>query len=316
MARIAKDTDLGLCVDEARKALHAAKKDALSPLRTRLLELARVAPQVLLFEGGVEEERQAMALWWATVQHCQQAITNSHEPCGQCPACLHISAGIHPDVLAFDGRISNTADAENPGPVRALNKENASALKGKLGDTTRSGAKRVVIISGIDISRNAAANALLKVLEEPSPTTIFVLLTPQREQILPTLVSRSWVATLPWPSSHHVETYLHPWEEALAHFLQSGQGWWPMTASKGAVAQELATNVLVLCQKRLITSLNPSSEAGTSGPLTPCFQALSTSKRLTISHMLDEAQEALQYNVNPARVLDALATQLYCLLRT
>ncbi len=313
MARIAKDTDLGLCVDDARKALHAAKKDALSPLRSRLLELAGIAPQVLLFEGGVEEERQAMALWWATVHHCQQA--NNHDPCGQCSACLHIGAGIHPDVLAFDGRISNTADAETPGPVRALNKENASALKGKLGDTTRSGAKRVVIISGIDISRNAAANALLKVLEEPSPTTIFVLLTPQREQILPTLVSRSWVATLPWPSSHHVDAYLRPWEEALAHFLQSGQGWWTMTATKGAVTPDLATNVLVLCQKRLITSLSHTPEIGTTGPLTPCFKTLSTAKRLTISHMLDEAQEALQYSVNPARVLDALATQLYCLLR-
>ncbi len=355
MARNIKETDLGLCVDDARKALRAAYAPSLGALRTTLARLAAMPPQVLLLEGGVEEERQSMALWWACLQHCQQQRHTGHdtalspasgasdtevtpnpaqnalntaaiqhgEPCGQCPACLHIGVRIHPDVLAYDGRISNTVDAENPGPVRALNKENALTLKGKLGDTTRSGAKRVVIIGGIDTTRNAAANALLKVLEEPSPTTIFVLLTAQREQILPTLVSRSWVATLPWPSPHHVDASMRPWEEALATFLQRGQGWWQMTSTKGAVTAEIATNVLVLCQKRLITSLDQDmftaqgsgQNSGQTGPLTTCFSKLSASKRLTVSHLLHTSQEALHYNVNPARVLEQLAAQLYCLLR-
>ncbi len=325
---------MGLCADDARKALAPALNEHLAKARYTLLglvgltpkasasdqaiptscEKTKAPPQVLLLEGGVEAERQAMALWWATVQHCQEprpsAQHSAFEPCGQCPACLHIGMGIHADVLAYDGRISNTADLENPGPVRALNKENAQALKGKMGDTTRSGHKRVVIISGIDTSRSAAANALLKVLEEPSPTTIFVLLTPQREQILPTLVSRSWVYTLPWPPAHHVSAELAPWEQALATFLQRGVGWWPMTSGKGAVTPEMATQVLLLCQKRLLTSLMNTARAAEQGPLTTCFAPLDAQKRLCITQYIDAAQEALHYNVNPSRVLDALAVQL------
>ncbi len=334
MAKIAKDVDTGLCVEDARKALLPALQAHLTSARTTLLRLvsdgdahngSKAPPQVLLLEGGIEEERQAMALWWAAVQHCHVRTTAltptgaqdfspasvSLEPCGTCPACLHIGMRIHADVLAFDGRISNTADAENPGPVRALNKENAQSLKGKMGDTTRSGHKRVVIISGIDMNRSAAANALLKVLEEPSPTTIFVLLTPQREQILPTLVSRSWVYTLPWPQAHYVSAALTPWENALATFLQRGIGWWPMTSGKGSVTPEMATQVLLLCQKRLLTSL--TQDINNQGALSPCFAPLNAQKRFAITQHIDAAQEALHYNVNPARVLDTLAVHLYTL---
>ncbi len=347
MAKIAKDADAGLCVDDARKALAPALQPNLSQARNTLLKLVaqgRTVPQVLLLEGGIEEERQAMALWWATLQHCQtrQAASPTHNspsgntpsispvdyvntdtfeampPCGQCNACLHIGMRIHADIVAYDGRISNTADLENPGPVRALNKENAQALKGKMGDTTRSGQKRVVIISGIDTTRSAAANALLKVLEEPSPTTIFVLLTAQREQILPTLVSRSWVYTLPWPKPHHVDAKLAPWESALATFMQRGTGWWDMTSGKGAVTQEVATHVLLLCQKRLMTTLAHTEQAThmastAQGPLSMCFQHMNAHKRLTVTQYIDAAQEALQYNVTPGRVLDMLAVQLHTL---
>ncbi len=320
MAKIAKDADMGLCVEDARKALLPALEPHLQAARQTLSHIEH-APQVLLLEGGVEKERQAMALWWATLQHCQvrlQAAQNSlppQEPCGQCPSCLHIGMRIHADVLAYDGRISNTEDTENPGPVRALNKENAQTLKGKMGDTTRSGQKRVVIISGIDANRSAAANALLKVLEEPSPTTLFVLLTAQREQILPTLVSRSWVYTLPWPAAHHVSTELTPWEQGLAQFLQSGTGWWTLTAGKGQVTPEIASQVLLLSQKRLLTSLAPhAQQQGNTGPLSRCFAHMNAHKRLAVTQHIDNAAEALQYNVNAARVLDTLAVQLYTVL--
>ncbi len=317
MAKIAKDADMGLCEQDARKALLPALAPQLSAARATLSHIEN-APQVLLLEGGIEAQRQAMALWWATLQHCHERINPESstpiliEPCGQCAACLHIGMRIHADVLAYDGRISNTEDQENPGPVRALNKENAQALKAKLGDTTRSGHKRVVIISGIDTTRSAAANALLKVLEEPSPTTLFVLLTAQREQILPTLVSRSWVYTLPWPPAHVVAPELHPWEQGLAQFLQSGTGWWALTAGKGQVTPEMATQVILLCQKRLLTTLYPQSSQ--SGPLSACFARLDAQARLAVTQHLDAAAEALHYNVNPARVLDNLAVQLHGVL--
>ncbi len=302
-------------IEDAKLAFLPTKQDKLVGARASLAQLAAGAPQVLLLEGGIESERQAMALWWAALQYCQNRRADG-QPCCLCSACLHIGARINPDILAYDGRISNTADEENPGPVRALNKNNAVILKGKLGDNTRSGLKRVVIISGIEEgSRSAAANALLKVLEEPSEVNLFVLLTAQREQILPTLVSRSFVYTLPWPSTHFVPRELKVWEDALALFLQSGQGWWKMTSTKGAVTAELALQILLLCQKRLITTL-AGGNTSSVGALSPIFANLSAQKRLELSQKLDAAGEAVQYNVNPARILDSLAVDIYNLIRS
>ena len=75
--------------------------------------------------------------------------------------------------------------------------DNVRGLKSVISDPPHNPGFRVVILAGIETTRTEAANALLKALEEPSPSTLFVLLTPQREQILPTLVSRSFYFTLP-----------------------------------------------------------------------------------------------------------------------
>ncbi len=313
--RSSKDSEVPIYSAEDVKRTYApALHEHLAGARIALAQLAVKAPQVLLLEGGVESQRQAMALWWAAAQHCQNRQPDG-QPCCRCTACLHIGARIHPDVLAYDGRISNTLDEENPGPIRALNKQNAVILKGKLGDTPRSGLKRIVTICGVEEgSRSAAANALLKVLEEPSPVNLFVLLTAQREQILPTLVSRSFVYTLPWPDTHFVAQELRVWEEALAMFLHSGREWWKMTSTKGAVTTEIALQVLLLCQKRLISTITPGEKSAT-GALSAVFTKLNPQQRLALSQMLDASHECLQYNVTPARVLDSLVVNIYNLTR-
>ncbi len=312
-----------LSVETARAAFTPAWAKHLARVRTVLLSLAHSQPQVLLFEGGTESERQAMARWWAALIHCENATHAPHtscehrEPCEQCLACVQIGAGIYFDVLAYDGRISNKEDEENPGSVRAFTIESARSLKARMGDNSHSNKKRVVIMSGIDISREPAANALLKVLEEPSPNTLFVLLTPQREQLLPTLVSRSWVITLPWPSTRYVDDSLAQWEQSLADFLRTGRDWWPLTAAKGSlgtVDHNKAAQILLLCQKRLLPAL--AGDPTDDSPLAYCFVRVKAEQQWTLARLLDDAQQALQYNVNAARVLDWLATRMYIMFRT
>lgn len=302
--------------EAARQALLPALAPELARTRALLLKMKENPPQVLLLEGGDESLRQAMALWWAASLHCQAPVPappaggETPGPCLSCPACLHIGAGLHLDVLIYDGRISNKDDEENPGPVRAFCMDNARALKARVGDAPHGPGPRVVILSGLNAAREAAANALLKVLEEPSPTTVFVLSTPQREQILPTLVSRSWAATLPWPAPDKPDPDMRPWETALAEFLEQGRGWWHITSAKGAVDQLQAQRMVLACQKALAAAM-----AGTAGnaPLAACFAALPPHGRMAASRLLEEAQEALGYNVSPPRALDWLATQLFAL---
>lgn len=313
-----------LSPEEARRAFDPAFAPGMKRVRDILAPLAEAPPQALLLEGGSEEERAALARWWAALLNCparregggapENAGDGLPGPCLRCPDCLQIGAGAHPDVHAFDGRISNKDDEENPGPVRAFNMENVRALKSRLGDAPHGAGRRVVILSGLSLTRDEAANALLKALEEPSATTVFVLLAPQREQLLPTLVSRSWTLTLPWPAADAVDPSLAPWLDALAGFLAHGRGWLALTAAKGAVDPALAHHVLLACQKSLAAALSgaPRQHAPST---TGYFAALSDAGRAAAGEALARAQEALLCNVNPARVLDWTATQLYSLSR-
>lgn len=299
---------------------------ALTPLMNRsraiLAPLGANPPQCLLFEGGTPQSRMALALWWAARLNCTaDPTTTDNLPCLACDACLRIGSQNHSDILAFDGHISNKEDTENPGPVRAFTMDNVRQLKGLLGDSPRDAKHRVVILTGIDTTRAEAANALLKALEEPSPSTVFVLLSPQREQLLPTLVSRSWVLTLPWPHADApLPPELAPWDDALCRFLQpkgspgSGQGWLDRTATKAAVDLDLALLLLMHCQKMLAQALRaPASAVQSLPPLARFFSYLAAPRRAAAAEVLAQAQEALQATVNPARVLDWLVLQLYAL---
>ncbi len=304
-----KNIEPEFSTQSASVALAPALQEHLGLIRSILCKLQANPPQVLLLEGGDELERLSLARYWATLHHCDEFSTQS-EPCGKCSSCLQIGADIHVDVLVYDGRISNTEDEENPKPIRALSKDNAVNIKSKVANTTSSGKKRIIILNGIDMKRSSAANSLLKVLEEPSPTSVFVLLAPQREQLLATLVSRSWVLTLPWPNTHNTPKELAHFEQGLATFLQEGTKWFNLTSAKGAVDANMATQVVLLCQKCLLSAL---AKENNSSPLVSCLAKLNDAQRITLTRMFDEAQESLLYNVHPARVLDALATQMFTL---
>lgn len=290
--------------------LPAVAGSAFDRLKTVLARLGNAPPQVLLLEGGNEEQRLDMARYWAARCNCPQAVGRENaSPCLICPVCLQIASGEYLDLAAYDGRISNREDEENPGLVRAFSMERVRELKSRLRDAPHGQGRRVVLLMGLGLNRDEAANALLKALEEPSPGTVFVLLAPQREQLLPTLVSRSFCLTLPWPDSRTRDAALAPWEEALAAFLRDGQGFLDKTSARGAVDQALAEGLLLACQKALSRVL--AGEA--ASPLDAALAALDERGRAVCCRWLAEAQDMLRHGVTPARVLEALAARLFVL---
>lgn len=291
--------------DAARAAFAAALAADMEHPRHILSRLSGQPPQVLLLEGGSAAARDALARYWAALLLCPHAALG--EPCLHCSTCLRLGILAYTDFLAYDGRISNREDEENPGPVRACSIKNIRELKSRLGDTPHEGLRRIVQLSGLDRSRDEAANALLKVLEEPSPHTCFVLLVAQREQLLPTLVSRSWTLTLPWPDIHHIDADLLPWLDALAGFMEHGRGWLEGTAAKGAVDTALAERVLVGCGKALGAALGKQPDSLLSRQLA----AFSPAAQAELAIVLAHAQEELACAVTPARILDSLAVQLH-----
>ena len=311
MTRLSSDHNAQFSREQALQAFAPALE--LVALRQVLLRLADAPPQVLLLEGGVENTRAAVARWWAALLNCSAG--GPQGPCLHCADCLHIGAGEHLDLIALDGRISNKEDKEDeekPGPVRALTMERVQNLRKQLGEAPRGAGRRVVIMAGLEAqNRIAAANALLKTLEEPLPHSVFVLLVPQREQLLPTLVSRSWALTLPWLATAEFSSAAREWESALARFLEEGGGWFERTSTRGlelARVQEL----LLACQKALAAVL-----AGqTDRELARCFASRLDAHGLhAAGELLGRMQDALQYAVNPAWAADALATELHALVR-
>ena len=277
-------------------------------IRTALSRLGGQPPQVLLLEGGNEASRWACALFWAMRVNCPN-VGNDSAPCLACPTCQQIRAGEHVDLLAYEGRISNREDSENPGLVRALNMDNIRDLKACLG-TAPHGRMRVVVLLGLTNQRGGAANALLKQLEEPTANTRFVLLTPQREQLLPTLVSRSFCLSLPWPDRHSTDPAVAAWEDDVALFLTTGRGLLDKLTARGAVDATLAAGLVLAMQKALARVLAGEQ---TGHALDSALARLDAKGLATCKHWLDDAQDMLAFAVTPARVMEALVMNL-CLL--
>lgn len=281
-------------------------------VRGYLEQLAANAPQVLLIEGGSADEREAMALWWATRLNCQE----SPAPCLMCNTCTQFISRNNRDLFFLDGR---------QGSIKI---DDVRAVRAVLGEPPRGGGKRIVIISEAQSLGIEAANALLKSLEEPRPSTSFVLLAPQREHLLPTLVSRSWVLTLAWcdalsgakntpaeNAQHNAQTVdetemrVQTWLSALTNFARTGTGWFEKTSVKGALNAQTAERILSGVQRALVAALRGETDHSALASL--LGTALTAQERARLDTALGEAQEALIYTVNPALTLDWLATQLF-----
>ena len=190
--------------------------------------------------------------------------------------------------------------------------ETVRELRTILGEAPRGDGKRVVILAEAQSLGVEAANALLKSLEEPRPGVCFLLLAPQRERLLPTLVSRGWVVTLAWPKAGTPSTpELLQWEEALAEFMASGRGWLDKTSGKGAVDAALARRIVLSVQKAQ-AALHAGRDGG---PLGQRLAILPEAGHLHVNDLLAQCQESLDYMVSPPLVLNWLATKLHIVYR-
>ncbi len=263
-------------------------------IRTILDRLGAEPPQVLLFEGGSADDRQAAALYWAQRLNCAAGV----RACGECAACGQIAAGVYRDLFVFNGREGNIKVEEVREAIPVFSQAPAG------------GRKRVVLFLEGQMFTEATANTLLKSLEEPNPATCFVLTAPQRERLLPTLVSRSWVMTLAWPEAAGPQGEAGgEWVAALAEFAATGKGWFARTAGKGAVDKNAALSAVLACQADLARAMRGEAGHGLAAELDRVLGAEGLRK---LDLALGHAQDALTLPtpVNPALVLDWLATRV------
>lgn len=218
------------------------------------------------------------------------------------------------DLFFFDGRAGSIGYDGEPNNTGTIKIEWIRELRSVLGEPPRAEKKRVVVLFEAQSLSIAAANALLKSLEEPRPNTSFLLLAPQRERLLPTLVSRSWVVTLAWPigeAPSALSDEVHEWAGILANFMVEGTGLMAKTGTRGALDATLAMHLLVHCQHELANAITGRK----SGELARLFAQIDMGRQRKLDEVFSECQDSLNALVSPPLVIDWLGTKLYLLAK-
>lgn len=127
-----------------------------------------------LFSGPRGTGKTSTARILAKALNCAQL--DAGEPCGTCESCSAITAQTSFAVIELDAASNNGVEAMRDLVARAA-----------LGTT---GLRKVYIIDEVHMLSTAAANTLLKTLEEPPPHVVFVLATTEPQKVLPTIKSR------------------------------------------------------------------------------------------------------------------------------
>ncbi|MGH9044337.1 MAG: DNA polymerase III subunit gamma/tau, partial [Acidimicrobiales bacterium] len=128
-----------------------------------------------LFSGPRGTGKTSAARVLAKALNCTRR--SDAEPCGACESCSAIANGSSLDVRELDAASNNGVEA-----MRDLVSHAALATPGRW---------KLYIVDEVHMLSVAAANALLKTLEEPPPHVVFVLATTDPQKVPPTVRSRT-----------------------------------------------------------------------------------------------------------------------------
>jgi DNA polymerase-3 subunit delta' len=142
-------------------------------------------------------------------------------PCGQCRSCQRILEGKHADItpIGLDSKKEIGID-----DIRGLQRiANLPPYEGKY---------KVFIIDNAEYLSTEAANSLLKILEEPPQSVVWLLLAAEEEHLLPTIISRCQRLELkPVPSEKVQEALVNSYNveinraKLLAQLCRGRLGW-------------------------------------------------------------------------------------------
>ena len=172
-----------------------------------LLASAKI-PSALLFYGPQGVGKLLAARELAKTLACEAFESSGAAPglleaapaaapraCGACVSCGMAERGIHPDVRVLDARYqAGLREKEIDRDVERQREWLVSTirtLRSEMERRSMSGGWKAAIVDDAHRMNPEAQNALLKMLEEPPDRTVWILVTDQRERLLPTIVSRT-----------------------------------------------------------------------------------------------------------------------------
>lgn len=185
-------------------------------------------PQALLINGALGIGKLHLA---QTFMHALLCENSQHGgfACGKCSSCLLLKASTHPDFMEITPE--EVGKNITIGQIRDLME--------KLSLKPQFERYRVVLIHPADALNNAAANAFLKYLEEPTERTILILVTHRMNKLPATIKSRCQKFTMAMPEKNLVLQWLSQQTSNAEIVLNLAQGS-PLLAQQYATDEHLA----------------------------------------------------------------------------
>jgi len=292
--------------------------------RRRLHEALARPVHAYLFAGPAGTGKFTAARAFAQGLVCEATVcdpeTGLLDACGACPTCVATQRDQHPDV-----RIWTRGETDKTFKVELVRE-----LIQAVGRKPFSAARQVHILPDLDSLTLAGANALLKTLEEPPPTSTLLLLTRDPEQLLPTLISRCQLIRFGLtPAAEIVRALVShrgissDLAEAVAGYAEGRMGValasaahgdtarlpgqeWPMPDQMWSWADTQAgkpADAQLACLNDLLRQAREQAVA-------TALSHQSASFWLACAKAVEQAREALQRHANAKLVFDRLASRL------
>lgn len=201
----------------------------------------------LLFYGPEGCGKLALAIAYAGYISCTQRGEN--EACGECPSCKKYNKLAHPDlhfVFPASAKDSDsgvddlldswrTAVLENPflnqynwyekigleNKQGIISTKESSAIIRKLGLKSFESEYKILIIWLPERMNAYSANKLLKIIEEPPRNTLFILVSENPDNILPTIRSRTQILRVPRIGDEYIRETLEKESDASSEAIRN-----------------------------------------------------------------------------------------------
>jgi len=196
--------------------------------------------------------------------------------CGKCPSCEKIAKLSHPDLHFVDFAKQAEMLEEDLEKQKTLKIETIREMQKEVATKAHEGKWKVFIIEPAEKMNAAAANSLLKTLEEPPDNTIIILIARHKETIMQTIVSRSQTLFFePLP------------QDAIASYLMLNRS---VPASKAESIAAMAEGSIEEAEKLI----DPTESEGLSLWLTLKNEELAIADILNLSRRVAR-EEAIEY---------------------
>lgn len=243
-------------------------------------------PHAILLIGAEGLGKAAFGDKLARLLLCESPV--DHAACGNCASCHLIDGGNHPDFR----HIHPGTDEEEEGATEKAKKKGPGIIRiDQIREiepfvfvgSHRMG-RRVVLITEAEAMNTAAANSLLKILEEPPASVYFVLTSSKQRFLLPTIRSRCRSVAFSAPGSAVAREVLAAagLEKADGRFLDLAGG-----APKRVIKWQ-ETGILKPLDRLIGTLLTPPSDPIS---LAASWDGLLRSESaLSLEHLVEEVQ--------------------------